>query len=106
MARPKKKDIENSMKETLISSGHEQEVYIDLVNDYMRLWTIKNKLLTDISKRGVVYTDKSSTGVEMMKNNPSTKELMLVSRQMLQILEKLGLADLEIIQGSIYDDCL
>lgn len=106
MAKPKKKDIENSMKETLITSGHEQEVYIDLVNDYMRLWTIKNKLLADISKRGVVYKDKSSTGVEMMKNNPSTKELMLVSRQMLQILEKLGLTDLEIMQGSFDDDSL
>ena len=106
MPKPKKKDIENSMIETLKASGHEQDVYMDLVNDYMKLWSIKNKLLADISKRGVVYKDKSSTGVEMMKNNPSTKELMFVSRQMLQILEKLGLADLEIIKGDMEDDCL
>ena len=106
MAKPLKKDIENSMKMTLAESGHDQEVYTDLVNDYMRLWTIKNKLLADITKRGVVYKDKSSTGVEMMKNNPSTKELLLVNRQMLQILEKLGLTDLEIMHGGFDDDSL
>ena len=106
MPKPKKKDIENSMIETLKTSGHDQEVYMDLIGDYMKLWSIKNKLLTDISKRGIVYKDKSSTGVEMIKNNPSTKELMLVNRQMLQILEKLGLTDLEIIRGGIDDDSL
>lgn len=106
MARQKKKDIENSLTGVLQRSGHEEEFYLDLVNDYMKLWDIKNKLLADISKRGVVYKDKSSTGVEMQKNNPSTKELMLVNRQMLQILEKLGLTDIEILQEVIDDDIL
>lgn len=106
MARQKKKDIENSLIAILQRSGHEEEFYLDLINDYMKLWGIKNKLLADIAKRGVVYFDKSSTGVEMQKNNPSTKELMLVNRQMLQILEKLGLTDLEILREAFDDDIL
>lgn len=87
----RKTDIINSLKEQLKSRGADIPCFIDLIDDYGRLWTIKNKLITDINKRGVVYDDVSSVGVPMKKNNPSTKELLGVNRQMLSILEKLGL---------------
>lgn len=86
-----KADVINSLKEQLKARGADIPCFIDLVEDYGKLWNIKNKLITDINTRGVVYDDVSSVGVPMKKNNPSTKELLGVNRQMLSILEKLGL---------------
>lgn len=72
--------------------GAHVDHYEDLVNKYIEFWAIEKKLTADINKRGVVFTDKSSVGVPMMKNNPSVKEKVMVNRQMLQILKDLGLS--------------
>jgi phage terminase small subunit len=61
------------------------------VRDYMSLWDVKNDLLEDIKKRGVMYKDFSSVGIEMMKNNPSVRELVGINRQMLSILKDLDI---------------
>ncbi|MEG1426813.1 MAG: P27 family phage terminase small subunit, partial [Oscillospiraceae bacterium] len=66
--------------------------YADLVNDYMTLWDIKNKLAKDVKVRGVTYEDVSSVGVKMQKSNPSVKEIVGVNRQMLSLIEKLGIS--------------
>ncbi len=87
----KKSDVINSLKEQLRNKGANIPCFEDLIDDYGRLFDIKNKLLKDIKTRGVVYEDVSSVGIPMMKNNPSTKEVLGVNRQMLSILEKLGL---------------
>ncbi|MGN0488050.1 MAG: hypothetical protein ACI4HO_02175 [Ruminococcus sp.] len=88
----KRSDIVNSLKEQLRIRGADISCFLDLINDYGDLWNIKNKLIRDIKKRGVTYEDVSSVGVPMTKNNPSTKELVCVNRQMLSILEKLNLS--------------
>ena len=71
--------------------GADLDHFNDLVGDYMRFWDIKTKLYKDIKKRGVMFTDNSSVGVPMQKNNPSVKELTSVNKQMLTILEKLDI---------------
>lgn len=92
MRKPSKTQVKNSLIEQLTQIGANIPFFEDLVEDYMCLWDVKNGLQTDIKERGVTYIDVSSVGVEMMKNNPSTKELTMVNRQMLSILEKLGLS--------------
>lgn len=92
MKKPKKAMVEASLLEQLKQKGANIPFFEDLVGDYMELWNVKSKLQKDIRTRGVVYKDVSSVGVEMTKNNPSTKELAMVNRQMLSILEKLGLS--------------
>ncbi|HHX79955.1 MAG TPA: P27 family phage terminase small subunit [Acholeplasmataceae bacterium] len=87
-----KKEIKNSLIEQLAMLGATAEHYIDLINDYMGLWDVKTALMADIKKRGVTYKDFSSVGIEMQKNNPSVKELVMVNRQMLSILKELGLS--------------
>jgi phage terminase small subunit len=87
----KKTDVLNSLKEQLAKKGADIACYLDLIDDYGRFWEVKTALIKDIKKRGVVYEDYSAVGIKMMKNNPSTKELMGANRQMLAILEKLGL---------------
>lgn len=90
--KQKKNDIKASLEEQLHAKGADVACFMDLVDDYMRLWKIKNQLANDISKRGVVYDDLSSVGVPMKKNNQSVKEIVNVNRQMLSLLEKLGLS--------------
>lgn len=87
----RKQIVEQSLMEQLALSGANQEHYIDLIRDYMGMWDIKTKLLADIEVRGVVYKENSASGIPMMKNNPSTKELVAVNKQMLSLLKELNL---------------
>ena len=89
---PKRQAIEQSLMEQLALMGGNKDHYVDLISDYMGLWDVKNTLFEDIKKRGVTYRDVSSVGVEMQKNNPSVKELVMVNKQMLSVLKELGLS--------------
>lgn len=97
------KSIREALEEQLAIKGAEQECYMDLVKDYMSLWRVKNSLVSDIRKRGVVYEDLSSVGVKMQKNNPSVKDLVTVNRQMLSILKELGLTTDQAGAGKVED---
>lgn len=85
------------MLEQLKLRGADKPVFISLVDDYMELWDTKEKLLKDIKKRGISFVDSSAAGKQMMKQNPSTKEAVSVSSQMLKILEQLGISTTSII---------
>ncbi len=98
------KEVRESLLAQLEAQGASNEHFVDLIKDYMSLWKIKNKLVRDINKRGVTYKDVSSVGVEMQKNNPSVKELVMVNRQMLSILEKLGLSTENVNAGDTVDE--
>ena len=98
-----KKSVRDSLLQQLDSKGAKVECYVDLVDDYMDLWEIKETLLADIAERGVVYTDVSSVGVEMQKNNPSTKEVVNISRQMLAILKQMDLSTSSIETADDYE---
>ena len=84
--------IRRSLLAQLEAMGADQDHFVDLVRDYMSLYDVKNKLVKDIKERGVMYTDLSSVGVEMQKNNPSVRELVNVNRQMLALLRELGIS--------------
>lgn len=98
-----KNKVEKSLIKQLEDKGANVECFVDLISDYMDFWTIKEDLLEDIKNRGVVYKDLSSVGVEMDKNNPSTKEVVNISRQMLAILKQLDLST-EVVSESVEDE--
>lgn len=87
----KKKDVGKSLLEQLKRRGPIDNYLIDVVNDYMKLWEVKDALFDDIKKRGVTYKDTNSAGLLMYKNNPSTKEVIAVNKQMMSILKDLSL---------------
>ena len=91
MSKERRQRIEESLLEQLEMKGADTDHFVDLVRDYMSLWDVKNDLLEDIKKRGVMYKDFSSVGIEMMKNNPSVRELIGINRQMLSILKDLDI---------------
>lgn len=88
----KRAKIKESLIKQLENNNANIEHFSDLINDYMELWTIKNKLISDIKKRGTIYEGVSATGKTYEKENPSIKQLMLTNRQMLAILKDLKLS--------------
>ena len=68
----------------------EEKMYIDLVEDYMALWNIKNRLILDIETRGVSVEWHNGKQLGYKKND-SISELVKVNNQMLKILSDLNL---------------
>lgn len=100
----KRSKVLGSLMEQLAIKGAKTDCFEDLIQDYMSLWDTKNALIADIRTRGVMFKDKSSVGIEMMKNNPSVKELVMVNKQMLMLLKELGLSTENAAGGDGDDD--
>lgn len=89
MAR--KTEIKTDLIDQLERKGVYGKHYLDLINDYMALWDIKNKLIKDIKDRGVSVEWNNGGGQSGYKKNDSIAELNKTSAQMLKILNELGL---------------
>lgn len=64
--------------------------FMDLIEDYMEFWDIKNRLIHDIKTRGVNIKWHNGKQ-EGLKKNDSTGDLVKVNNQMLKILSELNL---------------
>ncbi len=94
MAR--KTEIKKDLLDQLERNGVYGKHYLDLINDYMALWDIKNKLIKDIKERGVsirweTYNKDGEVVQCGYKKNESIAELNKTNAQMLKILNELGL---------------
>lgn len=85
-----RKAIEKDLKEQLRRNGTTGKYYIDLVEDYMKLWDIKNSLFSDIEDRGVVTSYNNGGGQTGTKQNDSVFSVLKVSDRMTKILDNLG----------------
>lgn len=86
-----KKQISESLVEQLMAQGKTSDFYKDLVNDYMELWGIKKKIVTDIKKKGIRYKAINGNGIEVEKANESVTNLPKITAAMLKILNDLNL---------------
>jgi P27 family predicted phage terminase small subunit len=75
-------DLNKQLKEKEIKGTH----YEDLVQDYLSMWDVKNKLIDSIEKEGVKVS-----GMHGPKSNPAINDLNKTNAQMLKILSELGL---------------
>lgn len=89
-----KKDLLEQLAKRNLTQAH----YIDLANDYISLWEVKNLLLKDIEERGVKVPWQSS-----FKKNDSIAELSKISAQMLKVLADLGIKGADVEQTALYD---
>ena len=83
-------EIKKDLLKQLESNGIFGKHYEDLIDDYISLWDIKNRLIEDIKIRGVSVEWNNGKQVGMKKND-SIPELNKTSAQMLKILSELGL---------------
>ncbi|MGN4124879.1 P27 family phage terminase small subunit [Lysinibacillus sphaericus] len=87
--------IEKDLRDQLFEKGVTQAHFMNLVDDYLALWDVKNLLIEDIQERGVLVP-----GARGEKKNDSIGELNKTNAQMLKILSELGLKTSEIkIEG-------
>ena len=91
MAQTKKSEIKQDLIDQLERQGVYGRHYIDLINDYMDLWDIKNELIKDIKARGVNTKYQNGPDQWGYKRNDGIAELNKVIAQMLKILNDLGL---------------
>lgn len=83
-------EIRSDLLKQLETNGTYGKHYEDLINDYMSMWNIKNRLIEDIRERGVSI--EWNNGKQFgMKKNDSISELNKTNAQMLKILSELGL---------------
>lgn len=93
----KREKVKESLEDQLKKKGANISCFEDLICDYMNLYDIKNALQKDIKKRGVSYETNSASGYKIIKQNQSVKDLVAIGKQMLLILDKLGLTTKEIV---------
>lgn len=65
--------------------------YLDMVEDYMKLWLTKSLLLEDIKVRGVTVRYNNGGGQSGYKKNDSVEQVLKVNTQMLRILDSIGI---------------
>ncbi len=90
MAKAKRADVRQDLIDQLERSGTIGKHYTDLIDDYMNLWDIKNKLQADIKKRGAKVQVATASKVNI-KTNDSVIDSLKVNQQMLKILDSLGI---------------
>lgn len=83
--------IKNDLLDQLERNGVVGEFYVDLVNDYMAMWNVKNKLIKDIEEKGVSVRYQNGENQFGYKKNDSVAELQRTNNQMLRLLDHLGL---------------
>jgi hypothetical protein len=70
----------------LKANGPPPSYHKDLVKDYLSLWDLKNKLISDIEKKGIQVP-----GMQGPKSNPSITDLHKTNDRMIKILDSLNL---------------
>ena len=84
--------IKKSLEMQLSARGACIDLFIDQVNDYMRLWDLKNMLIDDIEENGLRLYYVAANGRKAEKDNPSVKQLPMVNKQMLMLLKQLDIS--------------
>ena len=87
----KREEIKKDLLNQLELKGMYQSYYIDMVEQYMRYYDIKNDLLKDIKDNGVRIEVTSGNGFTTAKINESIMIVQKTTPLMLKILKDLGL---------------
>lgn len=97
--------MRESLLEQLKLKGNDTVYFVDLVDDYMRLWNVKELLNADILERGVQVEYFNGANQRGYKKNDSVGELFKCNQQMIKLLDKLGLkVNTELLNDGDEDD--
>lgn len=86
------KNVKESLLEQIKTKGADVALYRAQIDDYMWFLQQERQMQADIRKNGRTYLATSAAGKEYEKDNPSVKNALLYSRQMVAILGALGLS--------------
>ncbi len=84
-----RKRVEKSLKQQLVSKGADVEIFKNMIDDYMRLWDLKEMYFQDVKENGLRVDGKENT---------SPKQIPIVNRQMLAILKQLDITTENVVR--------
>lgn len=91
MIEDKTESIREDLKNQLISQGKFGKQFDDMIEDYLYLVELKEKLKYDIDENGIRYENTGGNGFTTFKPNESCERLLKTNAQMLKILQDLDL---------------
>lgn len=94
-----KEKIRDSLVKELKKKGGSTKYQLDLIDDYMMFWDIKNKLLADAKETPYTEWRNSETSFGRKKND-SVDQAVKVNGQMMKILQHL---EINIAGEDVYD---
>ena len=104
MRHAARKKVKKDLLEQLERNGTCGEQYIDLVEDYMKMWDSKEVLQADIKFRGVNVKYDNGGGQIGIKKNDSIEQVLKVGKQMLTVLDYLDIKPSKQVGGDDGDD--
>ncbi|HDR7981282.1 TPA: P27 family phage terminase small subunit [Bacillus cereus] len=99
----KKAQIKQDLLQQLENGGLNGMHYVDLVDDYMTMFDVKNKLAREMKRNGPMIEWQNSDSQKGVKANPATKEFRETNKRMTELLKVLGLKE-PIYEGNDDDD--
>lgn len=91
MIKDKTESIREDLKNQLISQGKFGKQFDDMIEDYLYLVELKERLKYDIDENGIRYENTGGNGFTTFKPNESCERLLKTNAQMLKILQDLDL---------------
>lgn len=89
----KYRDIKNDLLKQLQLQNKTGNHYLDLVEQYMRYYVIKEELDSDIREKGIRYMCMNGNGIEVERPNESVDRLLKITPTMTKLLDSLGLKE-------------
>lgn len=83
--------IKESLIDQLERSGNDTPYYLDLVDDYMKMYIVKELANADIVENGVSVEWKNSPTQYGRKKNDSVDQILKTNQQMTKLLDMLGI---------------
>ena len=84
------RDLQKDLLDDLTARGLISKPYLDKVEEYMELWSLRRLLEEDIAARGVYVEYQNGANQKGTTDNKSVEKLVRVSSQMLSIWSALG----------------
>ena len=91
MIKDKTSSIREDLKNQLILQGKFGKQFDDMIEDYLYLVDLKERLKHDIDENGIRYRNTGGNGFTTFKPNESCERLLKTNAQMLKILQDLEL---------------
>ena len=86
------KTIRKSLLDQLERGGNDLPHFKDLVEDYMKMYVIKEMANDDILERGTYVEWRNSDTQYGSKKNDSVDQILKTNQQMIKLLDKLGIS--------------
>lgn len=87
----KKEAIKEDLQKQLMSQGKFGKHFDDMIEDYLYLVGLKEKLKADINNNGIRYKSTGGNGFTTYKPNESCERILKTNAEMLKILQELDL---------------